>query len=172
VTGKTTTASGAVTAFYTRSSDDYNTGNHGDFDEIDFEFLNGDPSVPAGLWLNSFHKGMSGGERLVKPEEYRPKLKLAAGADAGTTFLTYTINWQPDQVAWFADNTLLLRRHYGQHVAWKDMKGAQFKRDYRPPTEPQHVTFSMWSDQDQGRAFGGKLDWAKSPFTSQFKDLR
>lgn len=37
VAGRTTDASGAVTAFYTRSSDDYNTLNHGEFDEIDFE---------------------------------------------------------------------------------------------------------------------------------------
>ena len=47
VTGKTTTASGAVTAFYTRSSDDYNTGNHGDFDEIDYEVGGSGSSVCA-----------------------------------------------------------------------------------------------------------------------------
>jgi hypothetical protein len=116
VSAKPSTASGAVTAFYLRSSDDYNTANHGDFDEIDFEvgcwlvcdlaltvfdrwrrreraapprpaaacstplrgpclhpppptphhphpppqFLNGNPSVPGGMWLNSFRRGMSG----------------------------------------------------------------------------------------------------------------
>ena len=37
VTGKIDKSSGAVTAFYTRSSDDYNLANQGDFDEIDFE---------------------------------------------------------------------------------------------------------------------------------------
>jgi hypothetical protein len=30
----------------------------------------------------------------------------------------------------------------------------------------------MWADQDQNRGFGGRLDWSKSPFTSQFRDLR
>ena len=48
----------------------------------------------------------------------------------------------------------------------------QYKRNYRPPSEASHVTFSMWADQNQDRAFGGKLEWAKSPFTSQFKELR
>ena len=48
----------------------------------------------------------------------------------------------------------------------------QYKRNYRPPSEASHVTFSMWADQNQDRAFGGKLEWAKSPFMSQFKELR
>ncbi|GBF92758.1 hypothetical protein Rsub_05127 [Raphidocelis subcapitata] len=52
------------------------------------------------------------------------------------------------------------------------MKGERFTRSYRPPVDPMHVTFSMWADQDQNRAFGGALDWSKSPFTSQFKELR
>jgi hypothetical protein len=39
-----------------RSSDDYNNGNHGEFDEIDFEFLNGHPAAASSIWLNSFHK--------------------------------------------------------------------------------------------------------------------
>ena len=115
---------------------------------------------------------MSGGERLVKPEEYRPMLSLGAGADAGTDFLTYTINWQPDQVVWAANDKVMLRRHYDEEVSWKDMKGEAFKRNYRPPSVPQHINISKWSDQDQNRAFGGKLDWAKSPFKSYFKDLR
>lgn len=172
VTGKIDNSSGAVTAFYTRSSDDYNTANWGDFSEIDFEFLNGNPSVPSGLWLNSFNKGMSGGERLVKPEEYRRLLGLTEGEDASNAFLTFGFNWQPDQVTWFANGVPLLRRRYDEEVRWKDMKGVEFKRDYRPPNAPQHVTFSMWADQDQTRAFGGKLQWERSPFTSQFKDLR
>jgi len=172
VAGKVDSSSGAVTAFYTRSSDDYNNENHGAFDEIDFEFLNGNPSVPSGLWLNSFHKGMSGGERLVKPAEYRRIAGLGDDQDASNTFITYTINWQPDQVLWYADSRTLLRRHYGENVSWTDMKGVSYARSYRPPTEPQHVTFSAWADLDQTRAFGGKLEWSRSPFTSQFKDLR
>jgi hypothetical protein len=197
------------------------------------QFLNGNPSVPAGLWLNSFRKGISGGERLVKPPEYQQRLRLAGGADVGTTFLTYTINWQPgrvreghasasasatrgagssgrldapkqlrqphsglkpgfhqpscshhpmpalalpsptaDQVLWYADGQQLLRRYYGENVTWADMRGQSFTRSYRPPADPSHITFSMWADQDQNRAFGGPLDWSKSPFTSQFKELR
>jgi hypothetical protein len=196
------------------------------------QFLNGNPSVPSGLWLNSFNKGMSGGERLVKPEEYRTLLGLKEGEDASNTFVTFAFNWQPDQVgpaaggirgqdvgrsignpkplsgtdacflasstsqrpapllgnprsppvagtsrddlqvAWYANGVMLLRRRYDEEVSWKDMKGVGFTRSFRPPNAPQHVTFSMWADQDQERAFGGKLAWDKSPFTSQFKDLR
>lgn len=49
-------APGAVTAFYLRDSDDYNPENKGVFDEIDFEFLNGNPAVPSSVWLNVFKR--------------------------------------------------------------------------------------------------------------------
>lgn len=75
-------------------------------------------------------------------------------------------------MSWYANGVPLLQRRYDETVSWKDMKGVAFTRTYRPPAYPQHITFSMWSDQDQDRAFGGKLEWDKSPFTSQFKDLR
>ena len=163
-------SSGAVTAFYTRSSDDYNADNHGAFDEIDFEFVNGNPGVPGGLWLNSFRNGLSGGERLVRPAEYRAKLGLGAEQDVTSDFLTYTIDWQPDHVAWHADGALLLRRAYDDAVAWRDMRGTPFSRRYRPPAEPSKVTFSMWADE-RG-VFGGALARERSPFVSRFRELR
>ena len=55
--------------------------------------------MPAGLWLNSFHHGLSGGERLVKPEEYRKLLGLPDDQDASTTFVTFSFDWQPDHVS-------------------------------------------------------------------------
>lgn len=30
----------------------------------------------------------------------------------------------------------------------------------------------MWSDQDQSRAFGGRLAWKQSPFYSHWRDIR
>lgn len=76
------------------------------------------------------------------------------------------------QVVWYTNGVKLLKRGYDDEVHWKDMKGVAFSRIYRPPSYPQHITFSMWSDQDQSRAFGGKLAWDRSPFISKFKDLR
>jgi len=45
-------------------------------------------------------------------------------------------------------------------------------RIYRTPTAASKVVFSIWSDGDQTRGFGGKLDWDKSPYESSFADLR
>jgi hypothetical protein len=115
---------------------------------------------------------IKGGERLVKPEEYRSRLALPSTRDAGNSFMTYTINWQPDRVVWSAEGAPLLRRNWGDNVTWTDMRGQAYRREYRAPVAPQHVTFSMWADQDQNRAFGGRIDWAKSPFYSHFRDLR
>lgn len=56
VTAMVSGASGAVSAFYLRDSDEYSAGNAGVFDEIDFEFLNGHPAVPNSVWLNSFKR--------------------------------------------------------------------------------------------------------------------
>jgi hypothetical protein len=46
------------------------------------------------------------------------------------------------------------------------------RRSYRPPSAASHITFSMWSDGDQSRAFGGKLDLSKSPYRSTFTGLK
>lgn len=52
------------------------------------------------------------------------------------------------------------------------MKGVTHHRLYRPPDEPSHVSISMWADGDRSRAFGGPLDWGRSPFSSSFRELR
>jgi hypothetical protein len=39
-----------------RDSDSYNPSNSGVFDEIDFEFLNGNPTPPNSVWLNTFKR--------------------------------------------------------------------------------------------------------------------
>jgi hypothetical protein len=39
-----------------RDSDEYNSENKGDFEEIDVEFLNADPGVPNSVWFNSYHR--------------------------------------------------------------------------------------------------------------------
>jgi hypothetical protein len=198
-------ASGAVSAFYTRSSDDYNLANTGDFCEIDWEWLNGHPGSPNSLWQNSYARGISGGERSVPVSEYAKLLGLPPGKTAGNTFIIYTFSWQPDNVIWSANGVPIERKDWGkrgardalapprsyitpanpprnttkqpkpktgQLIKWRDMKGVEFTRSYRPPAQPSHVTFSMWADGDQKRAFGGRLDWSRSPFFTSFRELR
>lgn len=198
-------ASGAVSAFYTRSSDDYNLANTGDFCEIDWEWLNGHPGSPNSLWQNSYARGISGGERSVPVSEYAKLLGLPPGKTAGNTFIIYTFSWQPDNVIWSANGVPIERKDWGkrgardalappcsyitpanpprnttkqpkpktgQLITWRDMKGVEFTRSYRPPAQPSHVTLSMWADGDQKRAFGGRLDWSRSPFFTSFRELR
>jgi hypothetical protein len=54
VRAQTTCEPGAVTAFYTRSSDLYPNELAGDFSEIDWEWINANPAKEeCSLWLNA-----------------------------------------------------------------------------------------------------------------------
>lgn len=117
-------------------------------------------------------RGISGGERSIAARDYGPLLGLAPGKTSADTWVTFTTSWQPDNVIWSADGVPLERKNYGQLVTWRDMKNVSFTRSYRPPNEPSHVSFSMWADGDATRAFGGPLDWSRSPFYSSFRELR
>jgi hypothetical protein len=72
-------------------------------------------------------RGLSRGERLTKPEQYQPRLKLPNGTHNGNTWLTYTITWQPTHVTWAINGVPLLRRTAGELVTWSDMKGRPFQ---------------------------------------------
>jgi hypothetical protein len=55
VRAQATCAPGAITAFYTRSSDVYPNELAGEFSEIDWEWLNANPAKEqCSLWLNAF----------------------------------------------------------------------------------------------------------------------
>ncbi|WIA15994.1 hypothetical protein OEZ85_012731 [Tetradesmus obliquus] len=173
VTAKIAGASGVVTAFYVRSTDTYTLANKDSpFHEIDIEFLNGNPAPQNSIWLNSYKNGISGGETLVKPADYQALLGLVPGQTAENTFITYGFNWQPDYVMWSLNGKALQKRLYGQNITWTEMDGRSYWRSYRPPSAASHITFSMWSDGDQMRAFGGKLDLSKSPYRSRFTGLK
>lgn len=45
------------------------------------------------------------------------------------------------------------------------------RRIFASPDRPAHISFSMWSDESRNR-FGGALDYSRSPYYSQFTDLR
>ena len=92
------------------------------------------------MWLNSFNRGVSGGERLLRKAAYQAALGLAPDQHAGSALMTYTIDWQPGHVAWFLNGRPAQRRSYGQPVAWTDMKGVKYSASYRPPTRRMHAT--------------------------------
>lgn len=147
-------SAGVVSAFYLRSDLAQETR---DFSEIDYEFLNARPSVPHGLWLNSFARGMSSGEQLVTPEQYRPVAGLAKGDHSGNTWLTYGINWLPNQVTWSLNGAPLSTRRRGDVHAWRDMLGVARSRVFRPPDKPSYVTLSIWTATGSGLGFGGSI---------------
>lgn len=110
-----------------RDSNDSNDDNSGDFEEVDFEFLNGSPAPePSCIWLNAYHRGMSRGEVLVTPAQYRALLNLTSNASTADTWLTYSLSWEPSHVTWSLNGAPLLRRTAGEVVRWADMRGRPY----------------------------------------------
>lgn len=104
-----------MSAVQLRSTDVYTLSNHeSPFSEIDFEFLNGNPAAPNSIWLNSFRKGMSNGETLLKPTDYQKMLGVSADVTNSNTWLTYGFSWQPDHLVWYLNGVPLLRRKYDE----------------------------------------------------------
>eukprot|EP00775_Hariotina_reticulata_P009620 gene9620-9781_t len=166
-------AAGLMLQQLLRDHDVYTLSNkESAFSEIDVEMMNGNPAVPGSIWLNSFFKGMSQGETLVRPEAYQQLLNLPPSVSTTNTFFTFGISWQPDSVIWSLNGVPLQRRYYDQQVSWTEMDGRKYTKRYRPPHAASHVTFSIWSDNNQTRGFGGRLDIDQSPYFSRFRSLR
>lgn len=74
-------------------------------------------------------RGLSRGERLVKPQEYQHLLKLPNSTNNtnSDTWLTYTMTWQPSHVIWAINGVPVLRRTTGELVRWSDMRGKPFE---------------------------------------------
>jgi beta-glucanase (GH16 family) len=142
--------SGVVTAFYLRS--DYWQETK-DFSEIDYEFLNGRPGVPDGVWLNSYEKGISNGETLIRPSAYQRLLKSNPNDLASNRWTTYTIVWDSQGVRWLMNGTVVQARSNGQTLFWRDMNGVPKNRTFASPSRASHVTFSIWTST--GSSFGG-----------------
>jgi beta-glucanase (GH16 family) len=54
-------------------------------------------------------------------------LNLPNTANSSNTWLTYTINWQPDHVSWAINGVPVLKRMTGQVVKWAGMEGRPFE---------------------------------------------
>lgn len=77
--------------------------------------------MPYYLAVTCHCRGKSHGERLIKMEEYQELLGSTARIDQ--VFTTYTINWQPESLAWAMNDTLLQARKNGETVNWLNMGG-------------------------------------------------
>lgn len=71
------------------------------------------------------HRGLSGGEYLLKPGEYQKRLGLGYSRRTNNTFFEYTLSWQPSGVTWAMEGVPILTRKAGQQVKSTDMNGKQ-----------------------------------------------
>ncbi|KAI8097143.1 concanavalin A-like lectin/glucanase domain-containing protein [Halteromyces radiatus] len=122
---------GSITAFILMSD----TG-----DEIDFEFLGGDPHT---VQTNFFYAG----EELFT---INGGLHPVPGAAVFDDFHTYTLDWRPERMQWLVD---------GQVVRTKEKKDTCQMGVCKYPSSPARVQFGLWdSSFDAGTA-----QWAKGP---------
>lgn len=124
-----------------------------DLDEIDWEFLGGDPDR---VQTNYFGKGQTGSYD-----------RGAFSADSGSqnSLHTYTIDWTTNQVTWQID---------GQTV--RALQPANANGQY--PQSPMQIKLGSWAGGDSSNAAGviawagGPTDYTKGPFTMYVKSVK
>ncbi|KAL8789440.1 MAG: hypothetical protein Q9195_006806 [Heterodermia aff. obscurata] len=134
-------------------------------DEIDFEFVGKDL---AHAQSNYYFQGIT---------DYDNEKDLAV--DGGSTFddyHTYEIDWQPDQLTWAVDGTVM-------RTLKKSDTFNKTTNQYHYPQTPSRVQLSLWpaglSKNGQGTVewAGGLIDWnsqdiqANGYYYSMFKDI-
>ncbi|WIA41633.1 hypothetical protein OEZ86_008991 [Tetradesmus obliquus] len=177
IRAQTTCAPGAVTAFYTRSSDIYPNEAAGDFSEIDWEWLNANPAKEqCSLWLNAQQGGKGMGERLIGPAEYQKLMGWPKSRLTNNSWATYSINWQPGFVTFALDGRRVRTMQNGEKRTWTTMGGNTLSRAFVSPDKPSHATISLWTDdrwdRPESQRFGGILDTTGGPYPSRFKNMR
>jgi beta-glucanase (GH16 family) len=166
ITAKVSGASGVVTAFYLRN-DLQNETSDGKHDEIDFEFLNGNPAPPQSLWLNTYKDGRPFGEKMLMPGEYQALLKTTSTTG---DWMTYTINWQQGFVSWLVNGQVVFQYEDGIPYYWR--RKTETPEPFSSPKKPSHINLSIWTANGGFQNFGGKLDTSQPEHRSYFKDLR
>ncbi|CAD6504138.1 BgTH12-05875 [Blumeria graminis f. sp. triticale] len=124
-----------------------------DLDEIDIELLGADDSQ---MQTNYFGKGNTGtyNRGAINPT-----------ANNQDEFLTYTIEWTPNQITWAV----------GGRVARVLTPDTAQKNQY--PQTPMQVKFGVWSAGDPSNSAGtidwarGPTDYSKAPFTMSVKSI-
>ncbi|GAA5906662.1 hypothetical protein JCM6882_008088 [Rhodosporidiobolus microsporus] len=140
---KTVGAPGVVTAFITMS---------GVKDEIDFEWVtNNTDQVES----NYFWEG-------VVPDWTESHGGKHKASNRATNYITYGIQWTPDQLDWLVN---------GKSVRTLHKKDTVNGREY--PQTPSRVQFSVWPAGIDGTSqgtidwAGGMIDWDSSDYKSQ-----
>ncbi|PVU92397.1 hypothetical protein BB561_003851 [Smittium simulii] len=111
-------------------------------DEIDFEWVGLDKTnVQTNYYYN---------DEL----DYTKMLASKPLGDSTDKFISYTIDWQPDSVSWYADNKLI--RTVQRADTWSVAEGI-----YKFPDREAQLSFSIWDGGNTGAK--GTMDWAGSP---------
>lgn len=111
---------------------------------------------------------MSTGEAQLGQSQYQKALGwLSNQANVGV--VTYTLNWQPNQVSWYMDGKLLKRLTNGDATTYN---GGSRNTVYQSPSLPMRPAFTMWTDTRASGPFGGRIDPSKGPYTAAFSNLR
>lgn len=142
ITLKCASGTGIVTSVVMQSDD---------LDEIDMEFLGVDDTQ---VQLMYFGKGNQADDALV----------YADAPDNQEDFVTYTMDWSSDRIAWSVDGTVVR------------VLESTDQPDYYPQT-PMQIKFGIWAGGDPDNASGtiswagGETDYTSGPFTATVQSI-
>lgn len=137
ITMKVAPGTGIVTSVVLQSDD---------LDEIDMEFLGSDDSK---VQLMYFGKGERADNAVV----------IADAPDSQSNFVTYSIDWSSDRIAWSVAGTVV-----------RVLESTTYP-DYYPQT-PMQLKFGIWAGGDSGNSAGtiswagGATDYSAGPFSA------
>ncbi|CAI0550389.1 unnamed protein product [Linum tenue] len=137
-------SAGTVTAFYMSSEGP----NHNEFD---FEFLGNTTGEPYLIQTNVYVNGVGNREQ-----------RLNLWFDPTKDFHNYSIFWNPRQVIFLVDDTVVRQHSNLEH------KGIPFPKD-----QPMGVYSSIWNADDWATQGGRiKTDWSHAPFIASYQGFQ
>lgn len=119
-------------------------------DEIDFEWLGGDPTMTQ---LNYYSQGML---------DYTRMQRYPVGADTWSTYHNYEIDWDSERIIWYVDGRMV--RTVLKKDTWDPIN-----KEYRYPQTPMRLEVAVWPGGSETNGpgtinwAGGLIDWENSP---------